>query len=1248
MAIKIGRNDFCPCGSGKKNKKCHNIERMPDIAQSKREEKSSFMDYLKQHDSADLLNAVIGMQLLPENHGKNVRIEEIANAVVNNLNAGNKVAMASLEVLLRSEFPSNHLEDPAENLFTENAAFYQGNHIVFPGIASHPNDVFLQLTQVIYNTSVALPDAFRARVYQGITLLLQLGNRAAALAGLSGNLEGIDTGKALKLPEAHIDFSLSVVELAELCSEWEIDPRAINDFILTEERENLDNGDPTFSPLLYYPVISFDKRFYYLLISNQLNTLNEYIFRMATHFGCQRELLEAYRKEVWGHVQLACNDMGWGLTDIGLPEFGEGNAPVEAIFQSDVNRLAYVVLDTPLKIPNIYENPGTELRPDNIYKRMDDVLSDLKARENLKDSQFLMLHLHDSCGRMYLGRVEKPKDRDYRLPFAVPDFLTLAKGEDWDRHSLWKFSKAFCNFMDKTQTMSGIMELYSMYKQKSSSFYFSDDAIPDFLTVVPGEGSELLREAKLKENYHAAPFIDNGTLGFFPVVSCGDFAPIYKPIRPIGYFIESLEGYRSPLWMTNHQVKSEKMAVIVRLYSNALSFWLHKMKPVLKDILDPYLDVPLTIRLELHPAIFDEMPSGELHTLSDEEYTSAYSDGILDFRIPSTSLKSFSGAQNEGERHLIKKFLEGLSLMGVPEITSELIEKSINIHMPLGQAKMILLSDSQNDMMIDRRWLPEAFLMSDAEIEALLDELPAWIQERIEIPKQIITKQDKLNLFNTGTAVLLEHLDSELQKYSFQPLITLLLELHEAIVRKREYEKTIIPAQLLCFGEVESKVVEIAENERMQVRTSVSLRNLIEYLAARPTKGELHPSLDDVDRLLAIMHETTNFGMMSDAVHFNMDDPEVGMLPSGRIGFTSSLFSERMVPFSHANTRADIDNKLDGFANRFDGFQPMEVEEDISEEITQIIETHDAAFLADWGISWTNLNLIFHSAVLFCVQAEASVITMPETEFLEKLIAEAKIPEGQAISGLEKLALSPREAYLKAPEGFANSEVFPWKYNREFSLTRRFIIRHYDSQDKPLLSWGFRGATAARHQLDYLLRGGRLNNGGPEIKKLIGGYTDERGTDFRIAVRDWLKLQPGFKVIDYEVAIEPGGPLNAEKSYGDVDVLVLHEPSRTILSIECKNTTQAKNIHEMKTEMDRYLGRDGKKGMVHKHIERDEWLNHNTDQLQKLFKLSEVKSVRSVMVSSQVIPTPYIKEEALPMAIIAFPELKRNGTSLLF
>jgi len=85
----------------------------------------------------------------------------------------------------------------------------------------------------------------------------------------------------------------------------------------------------------------------------------------------------------------------------------------------------------------------------------------------------------------------------------------------------------------------------------------------------------------------------------------------------------------------------------------------------------------------------------------------------------------------------------------------------------------------------------------------------------------------------------------------------------------------------------------------------------------------------------------------------------------------------------------------------------------------------------------------------------------------------------------------------------------------------------------------------------------------------------------------------------------------------------------------------------MKKEMDSYLGREGQKGMIQKHVERHNWLNANKKKLCAFLKIDKEPRVASFMLTSEVIPMTYIKAEALPLPTISFPALKENGTKLL-
>ena len=77
--MKIGRNDSCPCGSGKKYKKCcmDNTENIYQRTDTPNEENNN-TSFFKKYNSIDLLKVFAGLSLLPETHGKYVRMEELA------------------------------------------------------------------------------------------------------------------------------------------------------------------------------------------------------------------------------------------------------------------------------------------------------------------------------------------------------------------------------------------------------------------------------------------------------------------------------------------------------------------------------------------------------------------------------------------------------------------------------------------------------------------------------------------------------------------------------------------------------------------------------------------------------------------------------------------------------------------------------------------------------------------------------------------------------------------------------------------------------------------------------------------------------------------------------------------------------------------------------------------------------------------------------------------------------------------
>lgn len=246
--------------------------------------------------------------------------------------------------------------------------------------------------------------------------------------------------------------------------------------------------------------------------------------------------------------------------------------------------------------------------------------------------------------------------------------------------------------------------------------------------------------------------------------------------------------------------------------------------------------------------------------------------------------------------------------------------------------------------------------------------------------------------------------------------------------------------------------------------------------------------------------------------------------------------------------------------------------------------------------------------------------------------------------------LHERASYLTAPEGYKNSDVFPWVYNRELSYIRRFIMSYklIDGSERFVL--GPRSAMSSLRQLSKLLSDGRLKDETPELSKLRGCFNNIKGREFNDAVRQFLNQYENLKVWEYEVSINKGANLNADKNYGDIDVLAYDSGRKIVFSIECKDTEKARNVREMKTELDKYFGRQNNRrdGYIDKHLKRHNWLLAHTGVVKKFIGEDCDIRIVSFLITSEVIPLTYISKIQPPLPILAFSKIQESGLELMY
>ncbi len=1245
---KTGRNDPCPCGSGKKFKKCclkvlgKNFGKKPLF--KKKPAKSKFSEYIDNYESGHLLNLLTALQLFPENHGKNFRIELMAIEVVIALSNGKKGDWNKLKQIVSVEFPSHHMEDLPEGLFTENILFHRGNYIVMPGINSHPVEIFRYLTSSIYLMNDDFPEDFKNEVYQGVTIVLALGAILFEQASLKRNMFVESKEKSFLFPD-EIRLSFSEKELDVICKAESIDPDIIEYFLTTPDDPEFDIEEPDLSPLLFRPFVRFEGEYYMVMPTAQMSAINEFILQTAKRYNVREELHLKCHKGIWRDIQVACYEMGWMLTDIALPAM-KGNSNIkEGIFQFDANLLAYVVYSHPADLKGVYElyedRKGDLLGQNFLNKRTETVIKSLSSREVFEEYRFLTVVLVNAMGGFSALGMRKPTNpREKKVWFNAFDFLTLVNSGEWERLALWKYAKVFEITANQSKLLvTSSVDAYATYKRNGESFYISDDPRPDLLTIVPGDGADFTREAKIKSDVHGTLCLNDGSLVYVWVRRYRDYAPIYLPVNQRIGFEMLLEHYELPIWIQNYQAKDKGQANLVEHISDAICFWLYKLWPALSDVFTKLKLPLLNIILEFDASHFEPLPMQEMNSMPEIVLNTEYSfEGYeLTLRFPKLLHKAFVGGNNEGERNLIKIILNAFNEIPSINLSEDFISEALDQYVPLGPAKMILILDSRTDIQLDNRWLLPSLYISDAEVNLLLDNLVEIINSPTPIPKEFKTPKEKKQFCNNTVSSLINHLKKKLNDFGHEVLVKRLIEINERIIHNREYGRIKTSAQIYCFGDDENQMEKILKRERKILNTSISSRCLIEFVVQSPTTGSKYPSYDELDELLAIMNEILNFGMQSDVIHFGMANPEMGLLPSGRIGTSKEFYDEKLQPFHHDNTKANIEAHLEAFSDQFETYTASQGNEGDKAHLDKV----DAAFLADWGVDYTNLIGICMQAVVIGGLREQSVVSLSEAELITELEAVMPGEISQIHNALAKLRFEYNETALDT-KGYANSEYFPWKYNREFSYVRRpFVV--VNEGGTRMYYWGIRNCVSASRYLHQLLYSGQLTDGGPNINGLLGEIRMENGKHFRNLVMDWLIHNTNLNVWSYEVTIKPGGHLDADKDYGDIDVFAYDPKSSVVYNIECKRTVAARNIHQMKNEMDSYLGRAGQKKKVSKHVERDKWLQQNLDKIHTLLETETPCFVKSIIVTSELIPTRYLRAEDIEIPIISFQELKILG-----
>lgn len=1264
--MNIGRNDPCPCGSGKKYKKCC-LDKPQKVYPQETfvEEEQMTNPFFENHNSFDLLQSIAGLTLLPENHGKYVRMEMLAQEIIESYNTKKEFASAEiLKSFLDKEYPSNHLEDPPVNLFTDLITFYGGDYLIFPGITENGSLILTnQLTSIFHFPDNNIPEQFKSNCSHVASLILCISNAIATKLGYTRYQDGtakkdeiyFPTNERLNNLREAVAFSED--EMNQLLTENKIAPEALKIFLVNIHSADFSNPHIEESPLLYKPILHIDGKYLIVSPATLSLALTNFIWSVAESWGCMKEVSEAYQNTVWNMLQLQLRTMNFDRIEdeeiIGKTELQIR----EGLYQFDDDKIAYIQL--------IYDSGnnfnGTQLisskenlkSSETVESHKDDVVKKIFLNPEYKNFQLLHFTIISSIGRDFYYPIRRTENAR-TIAMALSDFDVLYELKETNAIDLWKFSIAREEQLPQIPMPNfSFLDQFKLYQDHNDSFYLSDETKYTMVHVQPGYSAAMVREAKWKTDRHSVLIETQSGVATIPVERKDKYAPVYLNVNHIAgnelQFV--VEGFCQPIWVNPKLITSGKSGGLRGMFwelNDAIAYWLWQIQDECKEDLKPLGTSPLTVTFELNPIEqFDEIERNfkRDENLSDKFQTSATKTSC-NVVIPSEIIPYLYGSDNEGERVLVKHLLFGfnkiLALNNQPEISNDRIIEIVNSKAPLGMKKKFYILDTNDNLLLDPRNLVDKRYIQDYDVELVLNSIvPALGNPTVG---EIKTKEEKEKLtLNIVMKVLLPNLKRAISQYNSQQLLEKLIGLNETLIKEREHLKILVPTRIACFVSIAQQEIDLKESLSKINRTTIATRCLIEHIAAEQPKGNKHISTTAIDELLALMDQIISWGSLCDQLKYDLFDIKIGILPSGRVGTEKGTIQEVFDPYYNSKTKEDVIDSIKSYDQVFPQRNPIKGK-DTPDYLNK-------AFEADFGISFNRICEFVDGLAMIGIQQSTPFAVMVKSILKSEINKVVKPFDNiEFENAINYVTLFERGKVEKIPNGYDSFDISPWRFNRKLSLLRKPLVAYNNPSEKndPLIYWGFRHVLSIKIYLAEQIFSNRLKVAEEgEVIKALGKISNERGDSLVKKISDKLRVKDF--IVDTEVPINPNTEFYDEKDLGDIDVLVIDIANKILFSIECKSMSPSRNIKEMVEEIAKLFGSESEKGWIDKHVARDVWIKGNIPLIEKKYGVNLTGfTVKSLFVTREDMLTPHLKKHNLPMPFVTSYEIEKDGINVLY
>ena len=1178
---------------------------------------SAIIDDLAPYDIFDFITRVSSLNLMIENQNKSTILDALIAGILSRPRDRyqGKAKMSSgkfRNMINRLEsMGMKQLVDPAENAFIERVRYY-GNYWIFPGINYSPAHTLQGFLDVLCLRNIQFNKEFTLKAHQLINFVLQISDFTAHLLGYGMNtLAHVELGN-VKLPDAKqsdllkncVLFPNTIIE--QLIADEEVRQCLFIDFKKSDLSQAI-TGD--FQEFFAHPFLKLDDETVLLLNPSILVPFAiHHLILFADSFGDKDLLIDSYNNEIWR----GCKS---DLRELGHKKILESEYGIELINNQHRKEVIMTVGNNKLLFVHFVCDSGTNYDSNSMFGRHMTTANMPALRDRVKyfveklpmveENNIYQLVILNSFGRT-IGCETTTVESHYSIPLSPYELHCVSVNERGRDEFIPRYinAKKKLTMMLPPMTVSELNSI-EIYTSRDYSFYLSDDYDPKVVSTyfAPGDSLDYVIRAVKKEDRHLTSSYDG--------VHLCDIV-LNDPVRNI-YFTKGSD--RTPptlvvkfsqvnIWFTEGEITSIDKANILYSIIDTISYWLAEAKEIIKWM--TFRTDAIRIHVDLGAPIdqyYNKVEDCE-DFLSGIEYL--HSGNTLTMIWHPAAYQLLGERTNKTERILLKSVLEELANLNQTAVDLHALDALFAN--PL-KKKVYEINAANTPFMIPTNGIVPT--ISAEEENQLLDEIGSHFLSLPEYDYGRVPDEQRAKLTNHVVSYLYSLLQAEIASLKPTGLYEKVCYDLETVMHDVMLAHSRYAYDITCYPEKAERIIE-KYNEANKV--SLALKFLAEYIAAVPPSGENFLGTMQYDRILAICSLIIDWAYKNDLFFYNIFNTPVEFLKSGRIGMarTEGDFLTRInaaARMRHMESLSDPRISVYKPSRPFDDFQAL----------------IDDAFNDEYGFTYQQFARCIVAIADYGDTLKGDVKRVERALLVKNVIQETHYSEECVNAIINKISLNKRDNYLIPPKPFRKEDVYPWRFNRELSFTRRPIIQ-YENE----LIWGNR---QLHHMLRYiidLIMEGKYNARKAKLKKLIGKLSDIRGNEFNSVVYKKLNSIDGLIVREQLSKINGKKIADANGNVlGDIDVFYIVPEKRKIVVGEVKDFSFAKSPYEMDQEYKRIFVDGDKPCYMTKHKRRVNWVKNHIDDVKKHFDLPDGKwSVRAVMfVSDDIVSNAFYHQK---------------------